>query len=122
MKSTKQGEDHEHDKEIAKQWWQNVRNLSNIDSKIGNSNDIMNMRNEKLKDCNTTVEEILSVIQQNDKLTLHNLLEKLWLEPIWEEDVIKVMKMDNERINRLLKYRQQHLGRRFIACYKAVMH
>jgi hypothetical protein len=98
------------DMEEINSWWSEVSNIlgSNSDSK-----DLWGVRDNRLKEIQLTVNDVKNVAKQNDDRLIHNLLQNLFLEPIYGEDISKFNDIVSQgKIEYFVDYYNGHKGYR----------
>lgn len=88
---------------MAEKWWEEVSKLTN-----SNEENAWKARREKLKHKTLTVEDVNEAVTENN---VHNLLQDIFLEPIWEHDVEMFQQIVYQgKVKEFIKYWNSHRG------------
>jgi hypothetical protein len=97
-------------------WWNNAKYI------IGNDiSDVWKNRKEKLSSINIDNIDIENIVAIEDDYLIHKLLQDIFLEPIYTNDVKKIKQIvSDNKINRFRKYYKDYRGYRCSAILKMI--
>jgi hypothetical protein len=97
-------------------WWDKTRNISG-----DNNADVWKNRKEKLSSINIDNIDIENIVAIEDDYLIHKLLQDIFLEPIYTNDVKKIKQIvSDNKINRFRKYYKDYRGYRCSAVLKLI--
>lgn len=112
----------DYDSKVDNFWWDELKKILNIDANNNDSNSLMALRKEALGNVKIDKDILYKAAQDADMTTIHSLLQNYFLEPIKKDYINRFVQAvrNGLDLDGFVKFRDRHIGMRFLSVLKAV--